>query len=266
MIVASIDTRSGDAVLFSIPRNLQQVPFPRDHPLHEVYPDGYDCGDQCLMNAIWTEAETAAEEHPEWYADDSTPGLTATREVLSTVLGLPIHHTVIVNLEGFEDLAQRPGEVGRVAGEVGGTAEHQPLKVAAMEGHWERRPEGEGMPLVLWAVPDQEAGTNRQEVAIPRLGGVILTHSWDGQIEALDSAPAEDRPPVAPVFFAFRIMVGIGTVRADDPPGGGTCPALKRGPAICRRPSAVTATYAPRRSSSHGWRRARGWGSACMSR
>ncbi|MGD8201987.1 LCP family protein [Ornithinimicrobium sp. W1679] len=111
MIVASIDTRTGDAVLFSVPRNLQQVPFPRDHPLHEVYPDGYDCGDQCLMNAVWMEAERHAEEEPGLYAGDPNVGLTATRRTLETVLGVPIHHTVIVNLEGFEDLIDAMGGV-----------------------------------------------------------------------------------------------------------------------------------------------------------
>ncbi|WP_161965124.1 LCP family protein [Ornithinimicrobium cerasi] len=112
MIVASIDTHTGESVLFSIPRNLQRVPIPRDNPLHEVYPSGrYDCGDQCLMNAIWTEAELNAEENPQLYADDPTPGLTATRDVLSAVLGVDIHHTVIVNLEGFSDLVDAMGGV-----------------------------------------------------------------------------------------------------------------------------------------------------------
>ena len=111
MIVASIDTRTGDSVLFSIPRNLQNVPLPRDNPLHEVYGPVYDCGDQCLMNSIWTEAELTAQEHPEWYADDPTPGQTATREVLSGILGIPIHHTVIVNMEGFADLVDAMGGV-----------------------------------------------------------------------------------------------------------------------------------------------------------
>ena len=99
-----------------------------------------------------------------------------------------------------------------LAGDLHGlnTAKHQPLKVAAMEGHWERLPEGQGMPLVLWAIPDQDARTNHQQIAIPRLGGVILTHSWDGQIEALDSAPPDELPPVAVVFYAFRVMVAIG--------------------------------------------------------
>ena len=111
MIVVSIDTTTGDSVLFSIPRNLQQVPFPRDHPLHEVYPEGYDCGDQCLMNAVWMEAEAHAEENPELYAGDPNVGLTATRRTLETVLGVPIHHTVIVNLQGFEDLIDAMGGV-----------------------------------------------------------------------------------------------------------------------------------------------------------
>ncbi len=111
MIVASIDTHTGDSVLFSVPRNLQKVPFPRESPLHRLYPDGYDCGDQCLMNAVWTLADLTAEEHPDWFAGDPNPGLTATREVLETVLGLPIHHTVIVNLDGFADLVDALGGV-----------------------------------------------------------------------------------------------------------------------------------------------------------
>lgn len=111
MMIASTNTETGDTVLFGIPRNLQNVPIPRDNPLHDLYPEGYNCGDQCLMNAIWTEAELAASEHPEWFADDPTPGLTATRQVIETVLGLDIHHTVIVNLEGFKDLIDAMGGV-----------------------------------------------------------------------------------------------------------------------------------------------------------
>ena len=111
MLVASIDTTTGDSVLFSIPRNLQNVPIPRDLPLHEVWPDGYNCGDECLMNGIWTEAEAHAEEFPALYLGVTNPGLQATQRVLSQVLGLPIHQTVIINLEGFEDLIDAMGGV-----------------------------------------------------------------------------------------------------------------------------------------------------------
>nr|WP_219339863.1 cytochrome ubiquinol oxidase subunit I [Luteimonas salinisoli] len=90
------------------------------------------------------------------------------------------------------------------------TREVQPTKVAAMEGHWEHGPAGAGVPLVLFAMPDQEAERNRYELAVPRLGSLILTHSWDGEIEPLTAVPRDQRPPVAPVFYGFRIMVGIG--------------------------------------------------------
>jgi cytochrome bd ubiquinol oxidase subunit I len=87
------------------------------------------------------------------------------------------------------------------------TLEHQPIKVAAMEGHWE----GDGpAALVLFGVPDQKAEKNHAEIAIPGIASVILTHSMTGRVPALKDVPPEDRPPVANVFYAFRIMVGIG--------------------------------------------------------
>ncbi|MFQ8433448.1 cytochrome ubiquinol oxidase subunit I [Amaricoccus sp. W119] len=89
------------------------------------------------------------------------------------------------------------------------TLEHQPAKVAAMEGHWENHP-GEGLPLVLFALPDMEAETNRFSLEIPRLGSLILTHSLDGQIPALKDFAPEDRPYVPVVFWSFRVMVGLG--------------------------------------------------------
>jgi cytochrome d ubiquinol oxidase subunit I len=86
------------------------------------------------------------------------------------------------------------------------TLEYQPVKVAAMEGDWQTR---RGQPLVLFAWPDEARERNDWEIAIPRLGSLILTHEWDGLVAGLDAAPPEDRPPVVPVFFAFRLMVGI---------------------------------------------------------
>jgi cytochrome bd ubiquinol oxidase subunit I len=89
------------------------------------------------------------------------------------------------------------------------TFEHQPAKVAAMEGAWETQ---EGAPLLLFAIPSQARETNRLEVGIPGLASLILTHEWDGEVRGLKDWPPEERPPVAIVFFAFRIMVGIGLI------------------------------------------------------
>lgn len=87
------------------------------------------------------------------------------------------------------------------------TLEHQPIKVAAMEGHW--RNEGP-VPLLLFAIPDQAAEKNHFEIAVPNLGSLILTHKVDGAIRGLTEVPPEDRPRVAIVFWAFRVMVGCG--------------------------------------------------------
>ena len=91
------------------------------------------------------------------------------------------------------------------------TLAHQPAKVAAMEGHWgdENEP-GEGLPLLLFVWPDMEAETTRFAVGVPRLGSLILTHSWDGTIPGLKDFPAEDRPNATVVFWSFRVMVGLG--------------------------------------------------------
>ena len=95
------------------------------------------------------------------------------------------------------------------AGDLHGlnTLKHQPAKVAAMEGHYETR---RGAPLVLFAVPDDANETLRYTVEIPKLGSLILAHDVNAQVKGLKEWAREDRPPVAPVFFAFRIMVGLG--------------------------------------------------------
>lgn len=87
------------------------------------------------------------------------------------------------------------------------TLEHQPVKVAAMEGNWER---SSGVPLLLFAWPDQDSQSNRFEIGIPRLASFILTHDWDGEVPGVTDVVAEEQPPVWIVFWAFRVMVGIG--------------------------------------------------------
>lgn len=89
------------------------------------------------------------------------------------------------------------------------TLEHQPVKVAAMEGHWERQ---RGAPFLLAAIPDQEAATNRLEIGIPKLSALILTHELDGETPGLKDVPADERPPVGLVFWSFRVMLLVGTL------------------------------------------------------
>jgi cytochrome d ubiquinol oxidase subunit I len=91
------------------------------------------------------------------------------------------------------------------------TAQHQPAKLAAIEGLWDT---GEGVPASLIGWPDMAAERNLYEIAIPHLGSVYLTHSWDGKVVGLKDFPPDQRPPVPVVYFAFRIMVGIALLMA----------------------------------------------------
>ena len=86
------------------------------------------------------------------------------------------------------------------------TLHHQPAKIAAMEGIWETQ---KGAPAVLFAMPDKATQTNKYELAIPKLASLYLTHDWNGEIKGIKDF-GDQHPPVAPVFWAFRIMVGVG--------------------------------------------------------
>lgn len=114
------------------------------------------------------------------------------------------------------------------------TLHHQPAKIAAMEGIWETQ---KGAPAVLFAFPDNTTQSNRFEVSIPKLASFYLTHDWNGEIKGIKDF-GDAHPPVMPVFWAFRVMVGVGLLmlavswlavwqarHAGDAPGGDGVPA-----------------------------------------
>ena len=95
-----------------------------------------------------------------------------------------------------------------VVGDLHGlnTLKYQPAKLAAMEGIWETQ---KGVPAVLFAIPDQATQSNLYEIAIPKLASFYLTHDWNGEVKGIKEF-GDQHPPVGPVFWAFRIMVGVG--------------------------------------------------------
>ncbi|MEE9329443.1 MAG: cytochrome ubiquinol oxidase subunit I, partial [Parvularculaceae bacterium] len=100
-----------------------------------------------------------------------------------------------------------------VVGDMHGlnTLEHQPAKIAAIEGHFETQ---KGAPLILFGIPDMEAEETKYALEIPKLGSLLLTHHLDGEVIGLKEFAKEDRPNSFIVFWAFRIMVGLGTLMA----------------------------------------------------
>ena len=108
IIVASINTQTGDTVLFSLPRNLEGVPFPEGTPAAEALPNGFRCPNhQCMINGIWTWAEA----NPHLFPEADRPGLAATRAVVGEALGLQIDYYAQVNLQGFIDVVNALGGI-----------------------------------------------------------------------------------------------------------------------------------------------------------
>ncbi len=98
-----------------------------------------------------------------------------------------------------------------LAGDLHGlnTLRYQPAKIAAMEGHFETQ---KGAPLILFGLPDMDAEVTRYAISVPKLGSMILTHDWDGEVRGLKSWPPDERPNSPILFWSFRIMVGLGVL------------------------------------------------------
>ncbi len=142
--LASIDEDTGRTVLFGLPRNLADVPFPEGTPMAEQFPDGFDC-EGCYLNGVYTYAL----DHPELFPGESDPGLAATRQAVEAITGLPVNYYAMVNLKGFRDLVDAVGGVtihvsdtvaiGGIGGDVTGTIEPGTRHLDGFETLWYAR-------------------------------------------------------------------------------------------------------------------------------
>ncbi|PKZ40817.1 transcriptional regulator [Kytococcus schroeteri] len=133
LMVMSIDPRTGDSVLIGVPRNLQKAPVPAGNPLHQLWPSGYDCGNTCLINALWSEAAN----HGELFGDNANPGSDTTRDSVEAVVGLDIQHVVTVDLQGFQQLVDAMGGVDITVGEripIGGKVKNGEIVPGSITG------------------------------------------------------------------------------------------------------------------------------------
>ncbi|MCU1510507.1 MAG: LytR family transcriptional regulator, partial [Arthrobacter sp.] len=111
--VISVDAKTGKTAIISVPRNLQKAQFSEDSHMRSIYPDGYDCGDDCLINAINTEVTN---EHQDLYPGAQDPGAQATLEAVSGTLGIKVQAYVLVDMEGFSKLIDAMGGIRIKAG------------------------------------------------------------------------------------------------------------------------------------------------------
>lgn len=106
--VWSVDAKTGQIAIFSIPRNFQNTPFPESSPLNDVYPDGFNCGDECIFNAIYSKVE---EDYTSLYPGVENPGAQATMEGVEGITGLKIQGYVVIDMAGFAEFIDAMGGV-----------------------------------------------------------------------------------------------------------------------------------------------------------
>lgn len=106
--VASINADTGKIFLFSIPRNFQNAPFASDSPLWNVYPEGYSCGDNCIINALYTEVTN---NYADLYPNAQDPGAEAMMDAVSGILDLDVTGYVMIDMAGFSELIDAMGGV-----------------------------------------------------------------------------------------------------------------------------------------------------------
>ncbi|WP_407709257.1 LCP family protein [Arthrobacter nitrophenolicus] len=131
--VLSVDAETGQTAIISVPRNFQNAQFTEDSPMRAIYPDGYDCGDECLINAINTEVTN---EYADLYPGVADPGAQATMEAVSGTLGMTIQAYVLVDMEGFATLIDAMGGIRIKAGGW-----------VPMSGYFDDYSQTHGMPL-----------------------------------------------------------------------------------------------------------------------
>lgn len=142
--LASIDAETGRTVLFGLPRNLADVPFPADSRMAAKFPAGFDC-DECYFNGVYTYGV----ENPELFPGAEDPGLEATTQAVEEITGLPVHYYSMVNMQGFQDLVNAVGGVtlrvrtpiaiGGIGGDVTGTIQPGTRHLNGYETLWYAR-------------------------------------------------------------------------------------------------------------------------------
>ncbi|QCU78648.1 LytR family transcriptional regulator [Citricoccus sp. SGAir0253] len=111
--VASMNARTGHTIVFSLPRNFQNAQFTEDSPLWQAYPEGFDCGDECILNALYVDVN---ENHRDLYPDAEDPGAEAMKDAAGGILGLEVQSYALVDMGGFAQLIDAMGGVTVTSG------------------------------------------------------------------------------------------------------------------------------------------------------
>lgn len=166
--VISVDAETGQPIVFGIPRNLQNAPFPDDSPMSQVYPDGYNCGNDCIINSLYT---TVTQNYANLYPEAKDPGAAAMMDAASGALGLEVQGYVLVDMAGFEKLIDAMGGItidvgGRVP--IGGGTNLSTGLPNEIKGYIEPGVQNMDGYTALWYARSREGATDYDRMARQR--------------------------------------------------------------------------------------------------
>jgi LCP family protein required for cell wall assembly len=176
--VVSVDAATGSTVIFGVPRNMQHVPFAAGSPLWGPFPNGYDCGLECLISYLYTYGEEHPDLYPDAVAQGSSPGIEATRDAVSGVLGLELQYFVLIDMQGFVALVDALGGIDltvteRLPIEGGEDTNGQPIGVA---GWIEPGPQHMDGYTALWYARSRHGTSDYDRMARQReIQSAVLT-------------------------------------------------------------------------------------------
>ena len=193
--ILSVDAQTGQTAIISVPRNFQNAQFSEDSPMRALYPDGYDCGDECLINAINTEVTN---EHADLYPGVADPGAQATVEAVSGTLGMKIQAYVLVDMEGFSTLIDAMGGIRIKAGGW-----------VPMSGYFDEATKTHGMPLG-WIPAGDQTLNGAQALWYGRSREYVDDYSRIQRQQCVQQAMLKQLDP-ATLLSKFEDIAGAGT-------------------------------------------------------
>lgn len=205
IVVVSVDAKSGEATTISIPRNLQNAQFSPDSPLWKIYPEGYNCGDDCIINFLYS---NVTNEHKDLYPNAADPGAAAMMDAAGGVLGLKIQGYVLVDMAGFSKLIDA---LGGVKINVGGWV---PISGDDPTGT------GVHLPPTGWIKPGVQTMDGYTALWYSRSRQWVLEYARSQRQQCIQAALLKQMDP-ATVLTKFNAIADAGTkvIESDIPAG-----------------------------------------------
>ncbi len=164
--VASIDATTGATTIIGIPRNMEQIQFAKGSPLYGPFPQGYNCGDQCLLDYLYTYGEEHKSLYPTAASKGSSPGIEALKDAAEGVTGLSIQYYGLIDMQGFSELIDA---LGGVTIDVPAKLAYGPVTATEPYGTFEAGPQHMNGYLALWYGRSRYMGSDYERMARQRV-------------------------------------------------------------------------------------------------